>query len=197
MNTITVSDMNEDYIKPGYLRVTEILSIFSGLSKIDPEVLANAADRGTLVHKTIEAIRMGIGRGEDPEHIAGYMKSYDIWATGKQFLPLPPRLYCDDHMITGKPDDIYVVEDGLVLVDYKTPAKESKTWRLQAEAYKYLCIKAGYNIVRSEFVRLEKTGKKPKEHIYLDDTGLYFKILEAHRYFFKDKEEESNDLDYL
>lgn len=196
MNTMTERKMDHD-IKPGYLRVTEVLSIFSGLSKIDPEVLANAAERGTLVHNTIEAIRLDIGVGDFPEHIEGYMNSYEIWATGKQFLPLAPRLYCDELMITGKPDDLYMDGGKLILVDYKTPAKESKTWRLQAAAYKYLCIKAGYQVDEVKFVKLEKTGKKPKEFVYLDDMGLFLKILECHRYFFKDKQEEHSDLDYL
>src|SRR5687767_13199233 len=94
-------------IKSGYLRVTQVLSIFSGLSEINAEVLKNACDRGKLVHDTIEAIRIGIGVSSIPEYIEGYMNSYKLWSQGKEFIDKPKRMYCDDLMITGEVDDIY------------------------------------------------------------------------------------------
>jgi ATP-dependent exoDNAse (exonuclease V) beta subunit len=183
-------------IRPGFLRVTHLLSLFSGLSSIDSSVLENAAARGKLVHDTIEAERQGIGKGQVPEHIQGYMQSYDLWAEGKKFIPKPKRMYCDMLMITGEIDDIYQVGDELILVDYKTPARQSKTWPMQATAYKYLCKQYGLDIARIEFVKLEKTGKAPKEFFYIDDMPMFIKILESYRYFFENKDEE-NVLDYL
>jgi len=39
-----------------YDRVTEILSPFSGLSQIDPDVVRNAGNRGSVVHKIAESL---------------------------------------------------------------------------------------------------------------------------------------------
>ena len=186
----------QNAIKPGYLRVTEVLSPFSGLSKIAPLILQNAADRGTLVHKVIEDMQEGFPKEEIPDHVFGYIESYEKWAKGKIFLPKPPRLYCDELMITGEPDDMYLDGDDLVLDDYKTPLRESKTWPMQATAYSYLCKKNGYNVTRIQFVKLDKTGKAPKVFNYLEDMDMFRKILECYRYFFKEENKE-NDLDYL
>jgi hypothetical protein len=187
--------MNSE-IKPGYLRVTQLLSLFSGLNKINPEVLRNAADRGTLVHTIIEGIEEGFGKEDVPEIAQGYIESYEKWATGKDFLLAPKRLYDDELMITGLVDSIYKEGDHLVLVDYKTPARESKTWAMQASAYSFMCKKNGYNISRIEFVKLDKTGKEPKIYAYMEDMQMFHKALECYRYFFTDKNEEI-ELDYI
>ena len=183
-------------IKPGYLRVTQVLSFFSNFHKIDPNVLKNAANRGKLVHQIIEGIQEGFGKEDIPESAEGYINSFEIWAEGKVFLPKPPRLYCDQLMITGEPDDIYKDGDELVLVDYKTPQNESKTWAMQAAAYDYLCKKSGYPITRREFVKLNKSGKAPKVYTYKDDIEMFLKILESYRYFSHFSIEES-DFNYL
>lgn len=188
--------MSTAIVKPGYLRVTQVLSIFSNLHKIDPLVLENAANRGTMIHNIIEGIQQGFGKEEVPDCALGYINSFEIWAEGKNFLPKPPRMYCDQYMITGEADDIYKDGDDLVLVDYKTPQKESKTWAMQAAAYDYLCKKSGYPITRREFVKLNKFGKAPKVYTYQEDMDMFRKILECYRYFFNEKSEET-DLDYL
>lgn len=183
-------------IKSGYFRVTEVLSIFSGLNKINPDVLRNAADRGTLVHKIIESIEEGFGKEDVPDIAIGYIYSYEKWATGKDFLLAPKRFYDDELMITGLVDSIYKDGEHLVLVDYKTPVRESKTWAMQASAYSFMCKKNGYNISRIEFVKLDKTGKEPKIYTYVEDMQMFHKILECYRYFFKGNEEEI-ELDFI
>ena len=47
--------------KPGYTRVTEILSAFSGLNNVPKDILENAGRRGTKVHDICEAIVSGLG----------------------------------------------------------------------------------------------------------------------------------------
>lgn len=183
-------------IKPGYLRVTEILSQFSGFHKIDPTILNNAKERGTIVHKIIEGIEEGFGKEQVPEIAMGYINSYEKWAVGKDFLPSAKRFYDDELMITGLIDSIYKDGQDLVLVDYKTPLRESKTWSIQASAYSFMCKKNGYNISRIEFIKLDKNGKEPKVYCYFEDMNMFKKILECYRYFFSDKN-ESMELDYL
>jgi len=183
-------------IKPGYLRVTQVLSIFSGLNKINPEILKNAADRGTLVHTIIEGMEEGFGKEDVPEIATGYIDSYEKWAAGKDFLPAPKRFYDDELMITGLVDAIYRDGENLILVDYKTPARESKTWAMQASAYSYMCKKNGYDISMIEFIKLDKTGKAPTVYVYMENMQMFHKILECYRYFFKDQSEEI-ELDYI
>jgi len=179
-----------------YTRVTAVLYPFSGLKKINPDVLKNAAERGTRAHKACEAIVKNLGYFDDDETISGYVESFKIWCENKTFIPTPQRFYCDDLMITGECDLIYEDERGLVLVDLKTPAKESKQWLLQGSAYSYLAKKAGYEIKAIEFVKLSKEGKAAQVFHYEEKFSLFNSHLEAYRYSFE-KEEIIEELDYL
>lgn len=182
-------------IKEGYLRVTAMLSPFSGLQNVPEYVLENAKERGIAVHQTILAIESGIGGDEPNEAIRGYISSYQQWANGKAFLECPNRFYDDSLMLTGEIDAIYKDGDDFIIVDYKTPVRESKTWAMQATAYSYLAKQSGYNVKRVEFVKLDKTGKEPKVFCYEEDMEMFHKILDTYRYFFGNKGQEI-DLDY-
>ncbi len=177
-----------------YDRVTSVLAPFSGLDKINPEILKNAADRGTLVHKMCDALIEGVGI--DDMGIEGYMDSFKSWYVDHVFVDKPSRWYCEELMITGECDALYDNGDGLTLVDFKTPLRESKTWVLQASAYHYLGCKAGLHIANIEFVRLKKDGKSPQVISYNPDMDTFMKCLEIYRMFFKNKSFHL-DLDYL
>jgi len=182
--------MQEDYD-----RVTTSLYYFSGLSQINPEILARAADRGTRVHNACDAIISGLGNFALDDDIQGYVQSFEQWMEGKTFIENPGRLYCNKYMITGESDGIYEDVSGYTLFDLKTPAKESKTWRLQGSAYSYL-TKSHYPIRKIEFVKLSKDGKKPISFFYEEDFEMFIQCLNVYRLFFKSKEKES-DVDYL
>ena len=168
---------------------------FSGLTKVDPEVLRNAAERGTLVHQVCDAIIEGLGAVYPPS-VSGYIQSFDQWFKGKNFIQKPTRFYCDQHKITGECDAIYEEEGKLILVDFKTPLNESKTWRLQASAYSHLAKLYGLPIHRLEFVKLNKTGNAPKIFVYEEDFQFFLNCLQIYRTFFENARQES-DLDYL
>ncbi len=182
-------------IKEGYTRITTPLYHFSGLSKIDPEVLSRAALRGSKVHEICDAIIEGLGIPAFDDEISGYIDSFISW-NDKHFIQKPERFYCDEYMITGECDGIYEEEDGLVLVDFKTPLNESKTWMLQASAYMYLAKKSGYDIKRIEMVKICKKGNPPKVYVYEPNFELYLSCLFVYEYFYKNAQEE-NVLDYL
>lgn len=195
-----------------YTRVTEVLYPFSNLGKIDPTVVKKAADRGTVVHMLCDGIISGVGafeaksllnycsgeedREQEKFKIDGFMKSFMQWQEDKSFLEKPERFHCDKYMITGECDAIYQDDDGLVLVDFKCPVSESKTWALQGSAYSYLAKVAGHPISRIEFIKLDRTGKRPKVFVYKEDFGMFLKCLELYRHFFKSGD-EPNVLDYL
>lgn len=207
-----------------YTRVTEVLYPFTGLSKIDPEVLENAASRGTIVHKLCDclAFRIGIFPGDIDELVKTYtiksdrssdeneihfqkekklvenfIKSFEKWYIDKDFIDKPARFYEDKLMITGECDLIYKDEKGhLILVDLKTPSSESKSWLLQGSAYSYMAKKIGYDIQAIEFLQISRIGSKPKIFKYEENFDLFRSHLNAYRYSFKDCFIENN-LDYL
>lgn len=178
----------------GYTRVTDVLYPFSGLSKIDPMILRNAANRGTKIHEICDAIVSGIGFIDD-HTITGYIESFQKWMP-KNIIDKPARFFCSLHNITGECDGIYLDGQDMVLFDLKTPLRESKTWNLQGSAYSYLAKLAGYNIKRIEFIKLDKTGKEPKIYTYKEDFKKYLCCLEVYREFFE-KEIGENPMDYL
>ncbi len=185
-----------------YDRVTAILSPFSGIDMINPEVLNNAANRGTLVHSIIDCMIDGIGYENALNELSekydakGYIDSFLQWNEGKEFIEKPARWFCDQWMITGECDSLYKNETGLTLVDFKTPASEGKTWNLQASAYHYLGCKAALHITKIEFVRLKKNGKFPSIHTYEHNFDDYLKCLYVYRTFYKNRKYEINE-DYL
>lgn len=174
-----------------YTRVTEPLFILSGLTKVDPTVLQNAAERGTKVHELADALINHLGVFDLDEKIIGYMDSFKQWYIDKDFITKPERFYCDEHMLTGECDAIYNSPDGLVLVDFKTPLNESKTWRYQLSAYAYLARKQGLDIRHVEAVKLDKLGHFPKVYRYEEDWQTYLNCLKIFKIFFKSGKVES------
>lgn len=178
-----------------YERVTSILYPFSGLHMIDPEIIKRAQNRGTYVHETIEVIQKEKLPAICliPEY-KGYIDSYKVWAEGKKFIDKPARFFDDDLRITGECDCIYQEEDGLVLVDFKTSANESKTWKHQGSAYSYLAKRKGYDIKRIEFIKLSKEGKPAKTYVYEEDMDHFKILLAVYREFFRSNKFDLGDL---
>jgi hypothetical protein len=180
-----VDDNRSDDIHQGqYKRVTEVLKPFSGLNKVNPEIVANAGRRGTLVHDACEAIVKGIGLWDVSDEIKGYIESFEKWwSKGHKVLALERRFWCSELMITGQVDMIIESERGAIILDLKTSYKESKTWPLQGSAYAYMAKKSGFDITGIHFLHLNKFGKDPKLYIYDDQFELFKKCLDIVKYF--------------
>ena len=71
--------MNDKRSIENYIRVTNVLYPFSGLDKIDSEIVAHAAQRGTKVHKICEGIIQGLGELGVEEETKGYVESFKKW----------------------------------------------------------------------------------------------------------------------
>jgi len=176
-----------------YTRITSILAPFSGLSRISPAVLENAANRGTRVHVAIDSIINGIGFDLD-EEIAGYVESFEKWRGDKVFIPNPKRFYNDEHMITGEADAIYAT----TLVDFKTSAKEGSCWVHQGSAYCKMAHDAGYKIDKIEFVQLRKDGKVAKSYFYEYNFEEFLRLKNVYDKYFKTKQtQEEMDYEYI
>lgn len=179
-------------IQPGYARVTEILYPFSGLGSIDKDVLKNAADRGTRVHKACENIMQGLDWEHDPE-VQGYVDSFHQWWKGgmcHQIIAIEKRFYDIELMITGQVDLILSGENSPYILDIKTPANPSKTWPIQGAAYAYMARKSGIPVRNVQFLQLFKDGKKPKLHEYDPDEyiDLFKKTIEVFTHFYRRKD---------
>lgn len=177
-----------------YTRVTDVLRFCSSINLIPKDILMKAGLRGTKVHESIDAIISSIGVRTDPE-IQGYIDSFNQWYP-KDFLEKPDRFFCDKYKITGECDGIYKDGEDLVLIDFKTPIKESSTWNIQLSAYAYLARSAGYQISRIEVLKLDRTGKEPTVYVYDDQFEIFLSCLEVYRYFHEGKETEDY-LDYI
>ena len=169
-----------------YTRVTSTLWQFSGLDKINPDVLAHAADRGTKVHKICEGIVTGLGEMGVEDETLPYVESFKKWwSKGHNVVEVEKRFWDDDLEITGQVDLILDTEDGIAIVDLKTSSRPSKTWKAQGCAYALLAKKAGYDVKKIYFLHLLKTGKEARIYEYDIDDDFFLSILRVWRYFFK------------
>jgi len=171
-----------------YLRVTEVLYPFSGLSTIDKATVENAAKRGTKVHKICEGIIGGLGEIGVDEDVKGYIDSFKKWwGTGHAVECMERRFWHDDLGITGQIDIILKDGQKLTIVDLKTSYRPSKTWCAQLCAYALLAKNAGIQISHIMVVHLHRNGKEPTIYQYPIDEKLFLDILRIYKYFFEDE----------
>lgn len=167
-----------------YRRVTQILYPFSGLEKLDQDVVARAAERGTKVHQICEAIMGDLGEIGVDEETRPYVESFKKWwEIGWSVVAMEKRFWDDELRLTGQLDLIIHTDQGLAIVDIKTSYKPSKTWKLQGSAYAYLARKAGYDVKRLYFLHLDRKGRMPKLIEYEIDEGFFLRVLEVYQYF--------------
>lgn len=170
----------------GYSRVSDVLYPFSGLQNVPVELVENAGLRGTKVHNICEGIISGFGEVGVDEETWPYVESFKQWwkdGDGFQVIAQEERFFNDVEAITGQCDNIFLIDNALALVDYKTSYKASKTWQVQAEAY-YWLAKDKYDIQSLNFVHLSRFGKPPKIHVYPLKFDLWLATLKTYKHFF-------------
>ena len=177
--------------RPTHLRVTSIISPFTGVEFVPQEILAPAGKRGSDVHKIIEDRLNGFVY-EVPEPYQGYLTSFDKFYEShypmfQGSIEIEKRLYCEKLMITGQMDVIARGAGQTVILDWKTSNRVQPSWALQAAAYKYLALENGYkDTERLLMVKLSKDGRKPqiKEYdTYYDDLDIFMKCLDIYEHF--------------
>lgn len=169
--------------------VTQPLSVYFDKSAIHPDRLAWASTRGTLVHQACAAYSRGFPVITS-EEINGYVDSFLYWHARyvKRSLFVESE-FIDSHTygIKGHPDLVAELVDGrIVVVDYKTPVVEAKTWRAQLAAYCYLvepvvgCKPGGMALM------LSPDGGRAKAISYqyqAEDMANFLAALQAYRAF--------------
>jgi ATP-dependent exoDNAse (exonuclease V) beta subunit len=160
---------NQD-IKEGYTRVSEILSQWDKYSNIESSVLERKKDLGTCVHNAIAGFFNGIPSVLTDDEGGKYFSSFILWYSEKKpvMIDVEMRMYDEDKMITGCIDAILTLpkEDQIILVDWKTSYNPDKlNWPLQASFYMSLLEKHGFkDVSKAIFVKLDKFGNMPKEY---------------------------------
>lgn len=183
-----MEQIEQHEIKPGYTRVSEVISKYTKYDQVPRYILDNACARGTMVHDHIEGIIQGFC-AEPDAGIAGYIQSFNLWY--KEYYAyaseMPNRWYDDQNLLTGKCD--FIMREGsrkekITLVDFKTSYSASKTWMLQAGGYVHLARQNGINITDITFLHLKKGGCEPVEIRYDVETSLewFLAALKLHRF---------------
>lgn len=182
-------------ILPGYTRVSEVIAPFTGVEFVPDEYLIPAANKGTDVHTYIEGYLKGWVWEEIPEHVKPYYDSF-LLTTNREFLigegkpTLEKRFYCGELKITGQIDLLLETGNTTLIMDWKTSRKESIGWRLQAAAYRYLCIVNGVKNPNYPIFWHLIPNKKANLITYFsydEDIELFKKCLELYRFFNMDK----------
>lgn len=184
----------KDEIKPGYTRVSEILSILPGYKNIAPEVLERKAQVGTNVHNAIFLHGKDIPLNLTDEE-QKYFESYQKWAEIVELKPIltETRLYDEGLKITGCVDYFGGFDKEYLLIDYKTSVCEDKVkWPLQAAFYHELLLTNGYRNAsdRVIFLKLDKEGKMPKAISYEithDLRAMVWNLLRVYQYVQENK----------
>lgn len=157
--------------------VTEILRI-EGLADfrfVDPEVLAYAAERGSLLHEWLSLVNDGhISRDDEaPEEIAGYVAGYGKFldATGfkarswERVVKNAPLRYCGTYDLLGE------LPSGLTLVDLKTSAQLYHWVPLQTCGYAMALdprpARAALRLLRDGTYRFERFTDRQNEHDWI------------------------------
>lgn len=175
-----------------YIRVTEPLKILKNFDDIDPQVLMNAADRGTRVHKYCEMHMKNLFIPDIDEDCVPYVESFIAWYDSMVETPLmiEERINSADFKLSGQIDLVAILKNdiGVSVIDIKTPVKCCDTWALQSAAYKILLEKEiEMKVSRRLCLMLSKYGSQAKIIEYVDhknDERLYLNTLELYKKFY-------------
>ncbi len=178
-------------IRPGYIRVSEILAQWDRFGGIDKDVLAKKAALGTAVHEAIGADSSNVFVPLEDSH-KGYFESFQRWKrlVNPEIVETELRLYCDKLKITGCVDALVKFQgsdnpEHLFLVDYKTSVSEAeKIWPMQGAFYHYLATQNGRKLSPNiMFIKLNKDGLQPKVYTYFFSTQLMNVCISAYTTF--------------
>lgn len=176
----------EDKDLSQYTRVSTILYPFSGLDKINPTIVDNAARRGTRVHKICESIILNLGAFDLDEETQPYIDSFNHWFNEELDIYKTEKRFFDDELkITGQCDLIIKENSGFTIVDFKTSYKFSKTWQIQGCAYAYLAKKNGLDIKNIKFIHLLKNGKPARVYEFDVNDEIFLDVYKVWEYFYK------------
>ena len=174
-----------------FVSVTEALAPFQDFSKISPETLTRATERGKWIHAAAAALAIGFYVPPVPPQYAGYVLSFKNWfrLNVKKVIAVERTFTDPVRKIIGRPDLICILIDqtDADVIDHKTPIAEGPTWCAQCAAYLNLVNLNGITVRRSGSLRLDPLGNPAKMNWYegreAADYAAFLNALNAYRYF--------------
>lgn len=173
--------VEEETIRLGYTRVTDILGPWNNFEAIPKDVLKNKCRIGSEVHYAIDMYNKCIPYSYEGDGV-GYYNSFLCWTEEFRASAVESevRYYDDEFKITGGIDAILKIphEDRLVVADWKTCASYNKkmatSWSMQGAFYHYLLEKNDIANISNRFlyVQLDPDGKMPKIREFNYTTAL-------------------------
>ena len=151
----------------GFPSVTQVLGPLADFSRVPPDVLEIACDRGIEVHEFCASYAKGLFVDENSisPHCLGFFLSFKNWLDRyvEEVLLVERELVDTVNRYKGHPDLVVRMKGDLhlALADLKTPRVSSRLWRLQLSAYLKLAQKADYDVLRAFSLRLNPQGKEP------------------------------------
>lgn len=160
-------------------RVSSITAPYEDFSQVRPDRLEAASCRGTDVHEYLYCYALGLWSPR-PDGAGGYCESGERWLDQNlKTIISAEREYQDSILgFCGHPD--LLMEDqrgGILLVDYKTPVIEARSWGLKLSAYHYLVCKhhkLKKNKVAPGALMLSPTGGSARFKPYYEQIDYYF-----------------------
>lgn len=172
--------------------VTEVISFCNqgAFAGIPEHIMAKASARGVLVHASAAAYLGGFWCAEEPE-FEGYHQSLTDWASEyvEKVIWVEKELLDLKRGFQGHPDALLLLrgDEGLTLLDLKTPKPLSLSWRLQLAGYKLLAEANGHKIARVASLRLDKDGGPAKFQGYTKtlaaDRNVFLSALNVWKFF--------------
>jgi len=142
--------------------VTKIMRILSDdiYSTIDPEILANAASRGSSIHEAIEFYDkfkfIGVEENEKPYFNAylDYKKQHNVVSIASEV-----KIYHKQLLYAGTLDAIAIVDGKVTMVDYKTTAVlHTKLVAVQLAGYLMALESWGLTVEQVAVLQIKKDG---------------------------------------
>lgn len=145
---------------------------YKGISDI---ALSNAADKGTIVHNSIENwIKFGID--DTPTEYRGYFEGFlEFWKKNNpQVIGSEIRTYHKLLAYGGTIDLLAYIEEALTLIDFKTTYVVSDmTCGVQLEGYAQALASHGIKVDRKMILHLAKDGKRKEIDYPVNDTNRW------------------------
>ena len=167
--------------------VTEVLGKYFDWGSIPDQILAEACQRGHLVHTAAACHALGAWCKPLPDIYEDYLKSFKHWYDRHvtEAILVEQRFTDDVLGYTGQLDLVArLFNNDLVLVDIKTPLAESKSWKVQVAAYCNLAAENGCQVDYAMAVQPKRNGGAATCHTYHkteDDYAIFMCALTAHR----------------
>ena len=170
--------------------VTQALSPFNDFSMVRPDKLAQACERGSVLHRAFASFTLGLW-APVPAEYQGYFDSFCNWyeATIEETLAVEEEMVCEKYRFIGHPDWVGVIRGDKTpsLIDWKTGQAKMKGHRLQIAAYHHLA-KEKYGVNRVLLMHPKPDGGRASvvghTGTLAHDFSVFLNILTGYKFFY-------------